>query len=111
MEPIVFLVQGSSAEPYQVTFTKRSEGNLTAHCTCPAGRMSMYCKHRINILLGDVTDIVSKNEETVHTVYDWYRDSDVEREVKNIDRLEREIDDLKKTLSAAKKRVSAAMMD
>jgi uncharacterized protein Yka (UPF0111/DUF47 family) len=71
----------------------------------------MYCKHRINILLGDVTDIVSKNEETVHTVYDWYRDSDVEREVKNIDRLEREIDDLKKSLSGAKKRVSAAMMD
>ena len=111
MEPIIFLVQGSAAEPYKVTFSKRTEGNLTAHCTCPAGKVGMHCKHRMNILLGDVTDIVSKNEETAHNVYEWYRDSDVERELKTIDRLEREIDELKRLLISAKKRAAVAMMD
>ena len=50
-ESIRFLVQGSSAEPYEVTFVKRGE-NLSASCTCPDGQNRLSCKHRLNILEG-----------------------------------------------------------
>jgi uncharacterized Zn finger protein len=111
METIVFLVQGSAEQPYSVSFSSRESGNLTATCSCPAGLVKQYCKHRLNILMGDVTDIVSGNEERVHTVYGWFAGSDVEAALKEIQRLEEEMEKLKKRLSAAKKDVAKAMAD
>ena len=52
MERIDFLVQGSAFHPYEVKFLKRSEKNLSAYCTCPAGDNGQYCKHRFSILEG-----------------------------------------------------------
>lgn len=111
MEQVVFLVQGSAELPYSVTFSCRDTGNLTATCTCPAGVVKQYCKHRLNILMGDVTDIVSGNEESVHTVHSWFSGSDVEVSLKEIQRLEEEMESFKKKLSVAKKAVARAMAD
>lgn len=111
MSVIEFAVQGSADSPYSVTFSSDGAGNLTARCSCPAGVIRQYCKHRFNILLGDVSDIVSPNAELVHVVYDWYRGSDVERAVKEIETLEAEMDRVKKRLTAAKKLVAKAMDD
>ena len=36
MEELIFLVQGSEQEPYQVSIRKLAN-NLTAKCTCRAG--------------------------------------------------------------------------
>jgi uncharacterized Zn finger protein len=111
MSNVEFSVQGSAEVPYTVSFSSDGNGNLTARCTCPAGAVRQYCKHRFNILLGDVSDIVSPNTELVHVVYDWYRGSDVERAIKEIETLEAEMDALKKRLTAAKKMVAQAMND
>lgn len=55
-----FLVKGSAKEPYRVTFW-REENNFRSACTCPAGKKGSYCKHRFQLLDGDVTNLVSEN--------------------------------------------------
>ena len=111
MNAVTFLVQGSQPDPYAVTFANSGEGNLTATCSCPAGRMQQHCKHRHNILLGDVSDIVSGNVEMTGLLYEWFRGSDVEAAMREIDAVESEMAELKKTLAKAKRRFADALKD
>jgi hypothetical protein len=63
-----FLVQGSAAEPYVISFRRRDAKNISAYCTCPAGESGMSCKHRIRILRGLIEGIVSSNSADVTVV-------------------------------------------
>lgn len=111
MLDISFEVQGSADEPYRVVFVKRSDTNLSAYCSCPAGENGQYCKHRFNILAGITKGIVSENLEDVKIVLSWLPGTDVEEAIKIMRELEAEADRIKKELSAAKKAVAKAMRD
>lgn len=111
MEAIEFLVQGSAAEPYRVSFFRRDGTNLSAYCTCPAGENGMYCKHRIRILQGLVEAVVSDNSNDVRTVADWLAGTDVETALRNVISLEKEAEQIKNALSAAKKTLARSLSD
>ena len=111
MQEIAFLVQGSAAEPYEVRFVKRSETNLSAYCTCPAGENGKHCKHRSEILTGSTDGIVSGNQDDVQTVCAWMVGTDVESALMEMLQLEKEADRIKKSLAAAKTKLATAMRD
>lgn len=108
MDTIKFLVQGSTPEPYSVTFTK-TKNNLNAFCTCPAGDNGQYCKHRFGILSGSTKSIVSENKDEVSIIQSWLPGSDVEEALKEMAEAEYESDLARKRLSFAKKKVVKAM--
>ncbi len=55
----------SSDEIYAVTF---KFGELTSiSCTCQAGLNNLLCKHRMNLMDGDVTALVNKLDATLLT--------------------------------------------
>lgn len=108
MEPIRFLVQGSAEAPYEVAFRKAG-GNLSAHCTCPAGENGQYCKHRFRILDGSTEGIVSENGEQVPTVVAWLPGTDVAAAMKTVIAAELEFERAKKVVTSAKKDLAAAM--
>lgn len=108
MEELVFLVKGSSAAPYEVTFIK--DGNsLTALCTCPAGTYGNFCKHRIAILHGDTRSITSDNAAKAATVMVWLKGTDVEAALAELQAAEKISDPGKKALNAAKRKLARAM--
>ena len=111
MQEIRFLVQGSAPEPYEVAFIKRTDNNLSAYCTCPAGENGQYCKHRFNILAGITKGIVSQNEADVNTVISWLSGTDVEVAIEKMHILEKEADKIKAALASAKRDVAKAMRD
>lgn len=111
MQEIRFDVQGSASEPYEVAFVKRSEKNLSAYCSCPAGQNGQYCKHRFNILAGVAKGIVSGNEVDVKTVQSWLPGTDIEAAIETMRDLEKKVETIKKALSLAKKDVAKAMRD
>ena len=111
LQTITFLVQGTAPEPYQVHFALGDGGNITATCTCPAGAMGQYCKHRFNILAGDLTGIASGNEPDVALVASWLPGSDVERALTALGDAEREFRVAKSRVAAAKKAIAKAMAD
>lgn len=107
---IEFLVQGSAAEPYVVTFHKEGD-NLTANCDCEAGLHGIYCKHRIDILRGETKNIVSDNLEDVATIQLWLQGTPLEsalREYRETEKLESEA---KQRFSKAKKALARTMTE
>lgn len=111
MDSIIFEVQGSSPEPYTVTFVKRSDTSLSAYCTCAAGENGLYCKHRFSILDGITKAIVSENINEVETIKDWLQGTDVESAITKMQELETEQKRIKTELSKAKKEVAKAMRE
>ncbi len=108
MEEIIFLVKGSSAEPYEVTFIKDGS-SLTAICTCPAGTYGNYCKHRISILDGNTDAISSDNVSQAATVVDWLPGTDVAAALSEMREAEEAADPDKTVLNAAKRKLARAM--
>lgn len=55
-----FVVKGSKGDHYAVSFFGR-DGVVTSTCSCMAGRVGQFCRHRIALLDGDVSDLVGDN--------------------------------------------------
>lgn len=108
MEELVFLVKGSSVDPYEVTFIKDGT-SLTAICTCPAGTYGNYCKHRIAILGGNAKSVTSDNADKVPTVVAWLAGTDVEAALSEVREAEKTADPEKKILNDAKRKLARAM--
>lgn len=108
MEQLVFLVKGSSADPYEVTFIKDGS-SLTAICTCPAGTYGNFCKHRISILDGNAQSISSANSKEASTVVDWLAGTDVEAALQELRDVEKTSGSDKNVLNAAKRKLARAM--
>jgi hypothetical protein len=104
---IQFRVQGSSTEPYLVTFIRDVEG-LIASCTCAAGSMGQYCKHRLAILAGDATSLVSDNGTDIATVTQWLDGSMLSRALAELEAAEQQLEAAKRAVASAKKRLSQA---
>lgn len=109
MKTLTFKVQGSEPEPYTTTF-KRNGTNLTAHCTCRAGEVGQYCKHRLNIVQGITKGIVSGNEADVSTVVSWLSGTDVEKALQQVREAEKRFEQAKKELDGFKKELARALM-
>ena len=110
MEILTFNVQGSAEEPYVVEFRKEGS-NLSAYCTCPAGEVGQYCKHRFRLLQGDTEGLVGGNAEAVTKVMSWLPGTDVEAALIELGRAEALFDQAKKEVSAVKKKLARAMRD
>lgn len=111
MEEIAFNIQGSAPEPYRVVFIRRSQTNLSAYCSCPAGESGQYCKHRIAILDGVQNGLVSSNAEGIKIVQSWLRGTDIEKALLKMRSLEKEAERIKRELSSAKYDLAKAMRD
>lgn len=108
MPEINFMVQGSAEDPYEVTFLKQ-EDRLLVLCSCPAGTNRRHCKHRVAIMNGSASDVVSDNREELATVRDWLRGTAVEAALEALNRAAGGGD--ARALAAAKARLARAMND
>lgn len=104
-----FLVKGSAPDPYRVTFVRPGLGELFAYCTCPAGEMGQYCKHRFGILRGSTSNVVSRNFDQVATIKSWLAGSELEAEIERMHDCEEVLAELRKEMSDRKKRVARVM--
>lgn len=105
---IDFLIQGSSKEPYKVSF-KKTDNNLSAKCNCKAAINGQHCKHRINILNGDIKNIVSDNAQEVDIITKWLQGTKLQKALNNFFDCDRKAAKAKKNLTNAKKELVKAM--
>lgn len=83
-ERIEFLVQGSAAEPYRVSFWRVGD-NVKSTCTCQAGKNGLACKHRLSLLDGDVTHLVSSSPDSFQKLQRMLEGSDVGVALRGLD--------------------------
>lgn len=78
---LVFYVKGSGKKPYRVAFWKvENSRDIHSGCGCPAGRRMQYCKHRFQLIEGDLTNLDDSTEnakEKLEVLYNWLEDSDI----------------------------------
>lgn len=108
MKQIVFLIKGSAAAPYEVTFIKDGE-NLSALCTCPAGQFGNSCKHRTSILEGKGSVVFDNDPTDALTVRSWLKGTDIESALAAVREAEAAAEPSKERLVAAKKALAKAM--
>lgn len=108
MQRIEFLVQGSSPEPYQVSFVKH-ESTLRAYCSCTAGQLGQVCKHRLNIINGISDGIVSDNINSVKIIENLLFGTDLEGLLIELKEAEDVAEKAKKAVVTSKKKLSRIM--
>jgi uncharacterized Zn finger protein len=64
MERVEFLVEGSQGDRYTLAFEVNGKKG-SAFCTCQAGANGQFCKHRLGIMDGDVSCLLSGNTADV----------------------------------------------
>lgn len=95
METTVQVGSSSNDGIYTVTF-KIDDGLISINCNCQAGSVKMLCKHRLNLLGGDISAMIDKSEEASLVdilskidktrISDLYTDlNKVELEIKNLE--------------------------
>jgi hypothetical protein len=108
MEEIIFSVQGSAEVPYTIRF--RKDGfHLSASCSCPAGGVGQYCKHRIRLLEGSEEGIVSENTSSVKTVVSWLPGTDVAVALNAVRAAESRFEAAKSELAKVKKLLATTL--
>jgi hypothetical protein len=96
-------VKGSEGRIYQLEL-KRIDQRVTATCNCKASIMGFFCKHRISILAGDFSLLLSKEDEMrAQQTLAWPEIQRVTEEAKKLLGIQAEIDQLKKDESKIKK--------
>ncbi len=108
MREIVFRVQGSADEPYEVIVSNGDKG-LVVQCTCQAGLMRQTCKHKTLIVQGLADGLVSDNAADLAQVVAWMRGSAIEAAMAAVAEAEVASETAKQRLSAAKKALAAAL--
>jgi hypothetical protein len=103
-----FLVQGSEPEPYHVTFRRTGE-QLIAGCTCAGAAAHQLCKHRLALLAGDVTAVVSGNAAAVQQLPAVMAGTALELAYGRVIETERGVEAAKRLAHAARKALGRIM--
>ncbi len=97
-------------DPYDVTF-ERGEQGLRIVCSCPAGSDFQLCKHRIELMKGDSTRLVSKREEPqLAVVLELVANSQFRRFLSQLEQLEELMESTKAQISKHKKEFARRML-
>lgn len=59
-----FQMEGSQGDGYDVEADRIGDA-VRITCTCEAGQRGIHCHHRLELLRGDVTSLVSNNADDV----------------------------------------------
>ncbi len=108
MQTIIFLIQGGSDEPYEVNFNFDGQ-NMSASCTCQAGQNGQVCKHRLEILNGVSSKVISNNKTDTKQVADLLKGTPIENKLTQLKEAEKELEAVKKKVDSTKKEVAKIM--
>jgi hypothetical protein len=109
-QSIEFDVRDSTLIECRVTFVKDG-ANLSAFCTCEMGQREQYCAHRLDILRGDTSSIVSDNIADAASIGQWVVGTDVYSAMLEIEQWEHRAAEAERKLEEAKLRLGVAMRD
>jgi hypothetical protein len=109
MNDLNFEVLGSNGAIYELSFVTR-DGVTAFLCSCEAGRCGIHCKHRINLVEGDTSAVLSENPRDIALLVHAIGDTPIGVALETLRLAERQQETAKKKVTAAKKTLAAALM-
>ncbi|SDO55022.1 hypothetical protein SAMN05216360_1275 [Methylobacterium phyllostachyos] len=110
MSNLLFSVRSSSSDEVYTLEAYRTGKGMRFSCTCPAGQVGSSCKHRMALLVGDVSSAIDVDEAAVADLRTMAEGSPILTAIEEIAAAEHEVERAKKALNGAKKRLGKAMM-
>ncbi|HEX2526893.1 MAG TPA: SWIM zinc finger family protein [Geminicoccus sp.] len=105
-----FVVLGSKGDEYRIRFDL-DNGVLFTTCTCQAGPNGSYCKHRVSLLTGGVSDLASKNSHELALILPHLAGSRLKVALDEFTEAAEIHDTAKRRLDKAKKKLTDAMFN
>jgi len=102
-----FKVKGNNGV-YDVNFIKNGNRAIIT-CTCPAGMNRLCCKHRIALIQGDNSSVISPNKAEVGFIADIIKGSSIETAYNQMLIAEKSYEVAKHGLTKCKKILADAM--
>lgn len=100
---IHFKVASSSGPDLYDVVAEASAQRLSMRCNCVAGSLAQTCKHRLSLLAGDVTAVVTVVNGRAEDLAAFRGDTPIGRRLAEIAALEAEQEAIKRRIKAAKK--------
>lgn len=94
-----FYIQGSGSEPYEIMVEKIA-GSIKLGCTCMAGMLGKYCKHKVAVITSD--EKILKSSSDIDKSRSIFSDSALLTLIEDIKDTEAEIERQKKVLKNKK---------
>jgi len=108
VERVEFLVEGSQGDRYALAFEVNGT-HANAFCTCQAGANGLFCKHRVGVMDGEVSYLLSGNTADIVRLKDLLSGTDLETAYNRFLEAEATWTVAKKELDVAKKGLAKAM--
>ena len=105
MKNLTISVVSDSGNFYNVTF-KKADDVFTSSCNCTAGEHGQICKHRLNILNGDLSGTRDIKRDDILAMLTWFKETRAEEALKQLNSAQNELEQAKKRLASAKKQLS-----
>jgi hypothetical protein len=111
MTNLSFEVEGSKGDVYSIKAGTSGDGNVWITCSCPAGDNGLYCKHRFALIHGDISDLLSDNDDDVERLQALLAGSDIEAWLHRIVEWEERVAAAKAELAKVKRGLARSMHD
>jgi uncharacterized Zn finger protein len=105
---LLFHVQGSEPEPYSVEITVDGPA-LAVRCTCVAGKLGQWCKHKMSLVTGDTKSLVSSNPEDVALLVRLIPQTSAAALIKEVIEAEQQAEDAKQRIKLGKAALAKAV--
>ena len=109
MKTAEFNVKGSEGDLYQIAFVQAPQG-LIVSCTCKAGQNGMFCRHRLQLLAGDFSELQDKTKvQELNEVLNWEEFNPIKQNIVELNEVQKKIDELDRIKSKLKKIVATSI--
>lgn len=103
-----FSILGSTGNVYEIT-ASRQGSRFTMTCTCEGAVKGLHCRHRMALLDGECTDLVSGNQKDVEELNILFEGTDAQRYYRELVQLEAQLEALKKQIKNRKHAFARAL--
>lgn len=106
-------VKSSSSDQIYTVTLKKFNDKLSLNCNCTAGEMKNLCKHRLNLISGDISSVVDsqKHIDKIHNFLTEDNINKINNELSKVDQIENDIKELKKVKKQLRKEVGRKFSD
>ena len=108
IEPFEVRILGSTGTTYIATFT-RTDDALHTTCTCQAGMKRTHCKHRLQLLSGDLSSVVDATDGLTEKLSELLQGTQVQFAIEALQAAELEAQAAESRVKQAKKLLDRVM--
>lgn len=111
MQITLYAKSSSGDDHYDLNF-HFEDGKLKVFCNCAAGSLGRFCKHKWQLLSGNLDMLaIPEQEQDLKIVQSWVEQTGFDHLYDKVNELELEVGVLKKQIQAEKKKVERLMRE